>query len=145
VIMTPTNSDLRSRYQALAIQPGDTCYHISASTLITIAYTTPECKNYLWPFSQKLNDGITNETKTAMGMRQTVIEDVPPSNSIWLFHYTGPNLAGEEFTEQKRILALYPALEKIQVQNDAFIAQTTVWRLKTNNEYAGRNQTQYHQ
>lgn len=137
VIMTPTNSDLRGRYQALNVQPGDVCYHINASTLITVAYVLPQCDNYIWPANQTLDESITNKTKTGMGLKQVAIEDVPPGH-IWLFHYTGPHLLGAEFAEQKRILSLYPPLETVTVQNDSFIATTTVWRL-TADEYAGRN------
>ena len=138
VIITPTKSDLRERYQTLAIQPGDTCYHLSSSTVVTVAYAIPNCVNYVWPSPKTiLGDGLSGATKGAMQMRQVPIEDVP-GNKIWLFHYTGPNLTGDEFTEQARILAKYTILDTQQVQNDAFVAQTTVWRLSTN-EYARHN------
>jgi hypothetical protein len=139
VILTPTSSDLRARYAALNIQPGDICYHLSSSTVVTVAYAIPNCVNYVWQSPQTiLGDGLSGETKTAMGMRQLPIEAVPSSGALWLFHYTGPNLTGDEFTEQARILDKYPVLQKTQVQFDAFVAQTTVWRLGTY-EYAGRN------
>lgn len=139
LLLTPTKSDLRARYQALDIKPGDTCYHLSSSTVVTVAYAIPNCNNYVWSYSQNiLGDGLSNATKTGMQMKQSPIEDVPVHGTLWLFHYTGPNLTGDEFTEQARILAKYAVLEMKQVQNDAFIAQTTVWRLSAN-EYAGRN------
>lgn len=137
VIITPTNSDLRSRYQALDIRPGDTCYHINASTMVMIQYAVPQCDNYLWPAVQGLEESITIETKNAMGMKQVRIEQTPIGNGrVWLFHYTGPHLLSAEFAEQKRILTIYPPLEKIVVQDDQDIANTTVWRINRN-EYAG--------
>ena len=135
--LTPTNSDLRSRYQSLDIQPGDVCYHLNASTLITTAYVHPDCKNYLWPADQGLDQTITRATKQAMGMAEAEIETLP-AGPIWLFHYTGPHVSGPEFEEQHRILENFRIIDTQLVQDDDGIALTTVWRIANDNRYASR-------
>ena len=137
LFVTPTNADLRARYQTLNIQPGDTCYHLNASTLITVAYVHPQCRNYLWPAEQGLDQTITQATKQAMGMRQVDFEQLP-AGAVWLFHYTGPHVGGAEFDEQTRILSKYPIMDRQLVEYDDGIALTTVWRINTDDRYASR-------
>lgn len=126
-VQLPIRADLRAKYNQIAVAPGDSCYHLNASSLIVAAYVLPQCTHYLWPAEQSLEQTISQATKKAMGMRQAFIEDVP-ADKIWLFHYTGPHVTGPEYDEATRILSAYP-VESVQRLDNNEIASTSVWRL----------------
>ncbi|RLC74592.1 MAG: hypothetical protein DRJ03_16315 [Chloroflexi bacterium] len=128
VMTTTIRDDVLGRYQQLPVQAGDSCYHLNASTLITTRYALPQCNHSIWPSENALDQSITQQTKTAMGMAQQPIEAL--SGLVWLFHYTGPHVQGLEYAEQRRILSAHPARATFLLDNDRNIAVTQVWRLE---------------
>jgi len=122
----PTRTNWEQVYSQVPVQPGDTCYHLNASSLIMTRFLFPDCNHYLWPAEHDLAQSITSHTKMAMGIRQGPIDDL--TGQVWLFHCDGPHVEGPEYAEQHRILDTWPPSRALRINSNP-ITNTMVWRV----------------
>lgn len=88
--------------------PGDAVLHTCIPSYILLSYYAPELDHYLWRQANDLSQALTGQTKTAMGMRETTIEELLEDHArVWVYYSDSPVTSRAEVAETERIRAAY--------------------------------------
>jgi mannosyltransferase len=88
--------------------PGDAVLHTCIPSYILLSYYAPELDHYLWRQANDLSQSLSDQTKQAMGMRETTIEELLQTHArVWVYYSDSPVTAQAELDENERIRAAY--------------------------------------
>jgi len=113
----------------LPVKQGDICYHLAPGSIVLGRAIIPDCDHYLFPYSHNLEQSLSNETKTAMGMHHSPIENLP-APPVWLFYSEGPYSAPDEKPALEAILATADYSLYFERETEGILTEQ-IWRLKS--------------
>lgn len=129
LVITPQRSDWAGQMATVPVQAGDTCYHISPTSIVLARRYVPACRHIMWPHASNLEQHLSDATKTAMQIEMLPIDKLSQTTgAVWLWFGEGPYSTPAEVIEAGRIKRLYPPLKSYQLF-DLDIANYTVWEL----------------
>lgn len=89
-------------------QDGDAVLHTCIPSYILLSYYAPDLDHYLWRQANDLSQALSDQTKRAMGMRETTIEELLQGHSrVWVYYSDSPVTSQAELDENKRIRSTY--------------------------------------
>ena len=89
-------------------RPGDAVLHTCIPSYIILSYYAPELEHYLWRQAGDLSQSLTEQTKRAMRMRETTIEELLASHQrVWVYYSDSPVTSQAELAENRRIRSVY--------------------------------------
>lgn len=89
-------------------RPGDAVLHTCIASHILVGYYSPDFDHYLWSQANDLSQALTDQTKAAMGLRQTTIEDLFMTHDrVWVYYSDAPITSQAERDETARIQNTY--------------------------------------
>jgi len=87
---------------------GDAVLHTCIPSYVLLSYYAPEMDHYLWRQANDLSQSLTDQTKRAMGMRETTIEELLQAHArVWVYYSDSPVSSAAEIAENARIRAAY--------------------------------------
>ncbi len=97
-----------ARFKIMADPATDGIYHANVATYIIEQYYLPEFDQVVWRKANDLSQSLTDQTKTAMLMRQDRFENVMCSHERWwIFFYENPTTGDGERMEISRLVKKY--------------------------------------
>jgi len=112
-------------------QAGDVLFHMNLSSYILYGYYLPDLPAYLWPQANDLSQSLTNETKSAMGIHQAEIWDIPTNASrIWLIWVDNPHISQAEVRAAGAALAWGRSPRLVETIRDDELVTAKVWLLE---------------
>jgi hypothetical protein len=88
-------------------QDGDVIYHTNITTAIMGGYYSQGLDYRLWPHASDLNQGLTEQTKAAMGFDMATPDELD-ANRVWLIWQTNPMSTMPEQEATMAFLEQYP-------------------------------------
>jgi len=110
-----------------AIVDGGTCYHISTGTLIELKHLL-NCNHVALPTKNNLNEGLSDKTKTSMGINEVDFNSLG-SGKVWVIWAETPYSHINEYLTVKFILAQYHPQQKYTLNDSSFLKET-VWLIE---------------
>jgi uncharacterized membrane protein len=96
-------------------RPGDALYHANVVSYVRWHYYRPDILQYLWPQEDGLAQGLSSQTKNAMGMQQVDFEKIvcqPDGPRRWWLIYARNPLSGDdEINYVNALLERYPSYQ----------------------------------
>lgn len=133
LVATPQRIDWATPLSTVPVKAGDTCYHMSPTSIILARRYVPQCHHIMWPHASNLEQHLTDATKAAMLIDMAFVEDIrTTTGNLWLWWGEGPNTTEAERAEVARIKRLYPPVQTAKLF-DLDIVEYTAWRLDSGN------------
>ncbi len=90
-------------------QSRDAVLHTCIASYILVSYYSPNLNHYLWKQANDLSQSLTDQTKQAMNMRETTIEELFASGyrRVFVYYSDAPITSQVERDETARIKAAY--------------------------------------
>ena len=102
------------------LESGDAVLHTSIASYVLLSYYAPDFDHYLWSQANDLSQSLTDQTKDAMGMRQTSIEELLDDYTrVFVYYSDTPVTSAAEVAETERIRATYPVAWAMSFLDDS--------------------------
>jgi len=108
-------------------------FHMNLSSYILYGYYLPDLPAaYLWPQANDLSQSLTDETKSALGIRQSEIWDIPANQPgrIWLIWVDNPHISQAEVAAARVALAWGRNPSLVETIRDDELVTAKVWLLE---------------
>ena len=131
---TEIRPDMAAEAQIIREQwrDGDVLFHMNLSSYILYSYYLPDLPAYLWPQANDLSQSLTDETKSALGIRQSEIWDIPANQPgrIWLIWVDNPHISQAEVAAARVALAWGRNPSLVETIRDDELVTAKVWLLE---------------
>ena len=101
---------------------GDAVLHTCIPSYVLLSIYAPEMDHYLWRQANDLSQSLTDQTKQAMHMRETTVEQLLQDHArVWVYYSDSPVTSEAERAENARIRATYGVVWSLVLDDDELI------------------------